>query len=58
MQDKRPYNELQRKHGHWEEYWSNDVAFYIGHYLNGVKYGYFIWRNKNNDIEEEEYYAR
>ncbi len=58
MQDKRPRNEKGERHGHWEDYWYNGVAFYIGHYLNEVRYGYCIWRNKRNIIEDEEYYAR
>ena len=58
MLDKKPHNEIHERHGHWEDYWANDVAFCIGHYINGERYGYFIWRNNRNIIEDEEYYAR
>jgi hypothetical protein len=56
--DKKPHNDKHERHGHWEDYWSNNVPFCIGHYLNDIRYGYFIWRNKKNFIEDEEYYAR
>jgi hypothetical protein len=58
MQDKKPLNDKYQRHGRWEDYWSNGVAFCIGHYFNDDGYGYFIWRNKSNNIESEEYYAR
>ena len=58
MQDKKPRNKNHKRHGHWEDYWPNGVAFRIGHYFNHIRYGYFIWKNMENIIEDEEYYAR
>ena len=56
--DIKPHNENHQRHGHWEDYWSNGVAFCIGHYFNDIRYGYFIWKNNRNIIEDEEFYAR
>lgn len=57
MQDKKPRNEQGQAHGLWKQYWSNDVYFCVGHYINNLRYGHFIWKNKRGIIESNEYYG-
>jgi hypothetical protein len=58
MQDKKPLNDKLQRHGRWEDYWPNGFAFLLGYYINDVRYGHFVWRNRANSTESTEYYAR
>ena len=55
------YNENNKKHGYWEEYWENGKLWDKGNYLNGKRHGYWeqyypngkLWY-KGNYLNDEE----
>ena len=41
--DIQPYNDKKQAHGLWLYYLNNDgYVLYKGHYINGIRYGYWI----------------
>ena len=49
-------NEKGIRQGYWERYWSNNILWHRGNYINGKKFGYWEWYYKNGELRYKEYY--
>ena len=50
MQDKKPYNDKDERHGLWEVYHKNGNIRYKGEYVNGKRHRPWTWYYSNGNL--------